>query len=320
MVQAVADGFGDDGLRRDARELLFEPDFESQHERLALFLAHGTALVGRSAADRLLNRVEKSDAIEGFARDGCGAALGDFEELSSQMCPAEGERDGFAEICCVGNVLVGRVSIALHDAMIGIEQLQRVDGAAARRIGVGDGGRVGSTPGPVIAGDRPEVSLLGASPAGIEHRRHRLIDRDLERAQNEFTQPKIKRLQLRGGITDPERQCGALDRDALAQQNLSLAIERQVPGIFGCQDIGHHRLGRQPALDQPLGRRRLDGRLFAGPAGIFGTMCDDHAELGRDHVQPLRRLLADHMHGRPAARAVRIFGSNRYIHPRQMTR
>ena len=25
MVQAVADGFGDDGLRRDARELLFEP-------------------------------------------------------------------------------------------------------------------------------------------------------------------------------------------------------------------------------------------------------------------------------------------------------
>ena len=82
MVQAVADGFGDDGLRRDARELLFEPDFESQHERLALFLAHGTALVGRSAADRLLNRVEKSDAIEGFARDGCGAALGDFEELS----------------------------------------------------------------------------------------------------------------------------------------------------------------------------------------------------------------------------------------------
>ena len=31
-------------------------------------------------------------------------------------------------------------------------------------------------------------------------------------------------------------------------------------------------------------------------------MSDDHAKLGRDHVQPLRRLLADHMHGRPAAR------------------
>ena len=79
--------------------------------------------------------------------------------FSSAKCD-KGERDGFAEICCVGNVLVGRVSIALHDAMIGIEQLQRVDGAAARRIGVGDGGRVGSTPGPVIAGDRQKYPFL----------------------------------------------------------------------------------------------------------------------------------------------------------------
>ena len=110
MVQSVADGFGDEGLRRDARELLFEPGFESQHQRLALFLAHGTALVGRSAADGLLDRIEKSDAIEGFACDGCRAALGDVEELSSQMGPAEGERDGFAEIFCVGNVLVGGVA------------------------------------------------------------------------------------------------------------------------------------------------------------------------------------------------------------------
>ena len=110
MVQAVADGFGDDGFARDARELLFEPGFESQHERLALFLAHGTALVGRSAADRFLDHIERGDAFEDFARDRCRTALGDIEELSSQVCPAEGERDGFAEIFCVGNVLVGGVA------------------------------------------------------------------------------------------------------------------------------------------------------------------------------------------------------------------
>ncbi len=46
MVQAVADDFGNDGLRRDARELLFEPGFERQHEWFALFLAHGAALIG----------------------------------------------------------------------------------------------------------------------------------------------------------------------------------------------------------------------------------------------------------------------------------
>jgi len=31
----------------------------------------------------------------------------------------------------------------------------------------------------VVAGDRPEVSLLGAAAAGIEHRRYRLVDCDL---------------------------------------------------------------------------------------------------------------------------------------------
>ena len=137
MVQAVADGFSDDGLRRDTRELLFEPGFESQHDRLALFLAHGTALAGRSAADCLFNRVEKSNAFEGFAPDGGGAALGDVEESSPQMRPAEGKRDGVAERIRAGNALVGRVSVALHDATIVREQLERVDGTAAGRIGIG---------------------------------------------------------------------------------------------------------------------------------------------------------------------------------------
>ena len=81
-------------------------------------------------------------------------------------------------------------------------------------------------------------------------------------------------------------------------QHLGLAIERQMPGVFGDQHVGDHRLGRQPALDQPFGRRRLDDRLLAGPAGVFGPMRHDHPELRRDHVEPLGGVLADHMHGR----------------------
>ena len=83
-----------------------------------------------------------------------------------------------------------------------------------------------------------------------------------------------------------------------ARQHLRLPIERQVPGVFGDQHRGDHRLGRQPALDQPLGRRRLHHRLLAGPAGIFGAVRHDHPELRRDHVEPLGGVLADHMHGR----------------------
>ena len=91
-----------------------------------------------------------------------------------------------------------------------------------------------------------------------------------------------------------------------------------MPGVFGDQHGGDHRLGRQPALDQPFRRRRLHHRLLAGPAGIFGTMRHDHPVLGRDHVEPLGGLLADHMHRRPTARAVGVFGRDRHVDARQM--
>ena len=124
---------------------------------------------------------------------GAGPPLAMSKKLAPQMGPAEGERDRLAA-GCVGDRLVGRISVALHDAAIAIEQLQRVDRAATGSIGVGDRRRIGPAPRPIVAGDRPEVSLLGAAAAGIEHRRHRLVDRDLARGQNELAQPKIERL------------------------------------------------------------------------------------------------------------------------------
>src|SRR5262249_5023410 len=118
MVQAVTDGFGDQGLARDARELLFEPPFGLEHERLALLLApQGTTLAGSMPPDRLLDRIERRDALEGFACDRSGAVLGDIEEPASQVGPVESERDRLAA-CCVGNALVGGISVALHDAAI----------------------------------------------------------------------------------------------------------------------------------------------------------------------------------------------------------
>ena len=48
--------------------------------------------------------------------------------------------------------------------------------ASARRIGIDDGRRIGSAPGPVVARHRPEVAGLGLAASGIEHRHRRLID------------------------------------------------------------------------------------------------------------------------------------------------
>jgi hypothetical protein len=83
---------------------------------------------------------------------------------------------------------------------------------------------------------------------------------------------------------------------------------------------GHHRFRRQPALDQPFGRCRLQHGLLTGSAGIFGAVCHQHAELRRYHVEPLRGLLTDHMHGRPAARASGVVRLDRHMQVRQMGR
>jgi len=204
--------------------------------------------------------------------------------------------------------------------VIAVEQLQRMDRATTRRVGKSDGRRIGPSPRPVVAGDRPKVTLLDAAAAGIEHRRGRLVDRDLARGQDELAHAKIERLELSGGIPDPKRQDRSLDVDALAHQHLGLPVERQMPRILGDQYRGHHGFSRQPALDQSFRRRRLDNRLVAGAAGIFGTVRHDRPVLRRDHIEPLRSLFADHMHRRPAARTGFVLGLDRYMNLRQMGR
>jgi len=54
------------------------------------------------------------------------------------------------------------------------------------------------------------------------------------------------------------------DRNALPRQDLGLAVERAVVGIFGDDDMGNQLLGRQATLDQPRWRRRLHDCLLAG--------------------------------------------------------
>ena len=63
--------------------------------------------------------------------------------------------------------------------------------------------------------------------------------------------------------------------DALAAVDLRLAIERKMIGVFADENMGDHRLGRHPALDQMRRRRGLNNATLAGPAGIFGAPRDD---------------------------------------------
>ena len=59
--------------------------------------------------------------------------------------------------------------------------------------------------------------------------------------------------------------------------------------------MGHQILGRHTAFDQMGWSPGLGHTIRAGSAGIFGTTGDDDPELGRDHIEPLRYILADTM-------------------------
>ena len=89
-------------------------------------------------------------------------------------------------------------------------------------------------------------------------------------------------------------------------------------GVLADQDMGHQRLGGQPALDQPRRRGRLDHRVLAHPAAISGPAGDDHAELRRDHVEPFGDVFADPVHRAATAGTGLVAGLDHALFARQM--
>jgi hypothetical protein len=62
-------------------------------------------------------------------------------------------------------------------------------------------------------------------------------------------------------MSSRSRRYRPLDVEPSGEQHLSLPVERQMPSIFGNENGGDHRFGRQPAFDQPFQRRRLQPML-----------------------------------------------------------
>ncbi len=69
-----------------------------------------------------------------------------------------------------------------------------------------------------------------------------------------------------------------------------------------------------------LGGMGLHDRARAAAASVFRAARDQHAQLRRDHAQPLADVLADSGHLAAAARAQRALGLDDPLHPRQMGR
>jgi hypothetical protein len=82
--------------------------------------ARGTALIGTFTAQVLLDGVDLANARDGFGGDRRIAALGNLEELASQVAPAKGNCDPVR-----GHLLVRGIAVALHDAVIPARRFRR---------------------------------------------------------------------------------------------------------------------------------------------------------------------------------------------------
>ena len=78
------------------------------------------------------------------------------------------------------------------------------------------------------------------------------------------------------------------------------------------------RLGGDAALDQPRRRGLLHDCAGAGATGQLRPPRHHHAELPRNHVEPLGSVFADHHHGRPAARAGGVLRRQFHLDARQV--
>ena len=256
-------------------------------------------LLGTFAGDLALDPVESSDPGQRLGGDRCRTRLGELVESPAHVAPAEGELHRVLP----RQHLVAAIAIDLENAAIAGKTGDRPLGLAIGRIAVDHPGRIAPSPWTIVPHIGEELSGLGLAASGIEHRRGRLVGKELGRCLQPIEQPFPDGPQQEGCASHPVGQGRAVQADALAGIDLRLAIQRKVVGIFGDEDLGDRRFGGQAAFDQPCRGRRLHHHLLADAAAIFRPPHHQNPELGRDDVEAFANVLADPVQIARAARA-----------------
>jgi hypothetical protein len=140
-------------------------------------------------------------------------------------------------------------------------------------------------PWPVIDRIAPQSPGFSSAAARIQHRQCRVVRKHLIRRQHRADHQVIKRPEPPAGSANPVAQRRAVQIDALSRQHLGLPMQRQQVAIFADQQVHHHCLGRQAAIDGALRCRRLYHGPLTGPAGVTRPARDPHPELCGHNVE-----------------------------------
>ncbi len=288
--ERIADRLGETAALWQARQLMLEPGLQVVHDREGPRAPGGVSAGGGTAPDLRLDRVERCDPAQDLLRDRRASRLMYVVKLAPCVRPAGGQID----VAPCGQRLEAGISVNLQDTAERLQMRSRTFGTTVRTITIENRRRIIPAAGSVVPGLDPEPPGTGAPAAWIENRQDRVIGDDPLRRHDVIGNLIADRSQPPGSARHPVGQRRAVQRDALAAEDLALAVERKVIAIFADQHLRQQRRRCQPPGDRPFRRRRLvDGS--ASPAAVFGAS-DTHGPQLRGHmVAHLADRLADHV-------------------------
>src|SRR3954451_13795001 len=164
--------------------------------------------------------------------------LVDGDELATGMGQTERELDlGMT----AGQPLVAAVPIDLENTFEALDLGGEIRHRASLGIDVSDRGRGRTAPRTVINGMAPELTAFGAPASRIEDRHRGLIAEHARPGEDGRQLAIVERLQPPRGSLHPQRQGRAVEAHALTLEDLSLPIQRDVPGELEYRDMGDER-------------------------------------------------------------------------------
>ncbi len=212
----------------------------------------------------------------------------DVEELAADMRPAGRLGDPVA-----GEQLIeAGITVGVDDAAEVLQMLLRVLALAVRRIEEQRRRRACAGERPLVADIGPQPSGLGLAGARRQHRHRRVVDVQHLRAHHLGGERVDQRRQRRRGRPDPTGQRRGFQADALAGEDLGLAIERQMIVVLRYDDMGEQPRPGAAAGDRVIGRRRCDHGVAGAARQLLADM-PDHLEAAGHVVEGLGHILAD---------------------------
>ena len=239
----------------------------------------------------------------------------DVDELAPDMGHAGDLADGARAV----KVLEPGISVCMHPAAELGEMVLGMLALPITREAIPGGGWCSAAPRPFVARIGPEPCRLGLAGSGGEHADRRVVGEDRLGRQDMAAYGICEGFQQGRGFAHPIGQGRSVEVETFAVEDLALAVERQVIGVFANQDMGQQAWPWAAALDGARRKRCLDEALAAG-AGQSGPDDPVHDEAAWDILEFFGDVFADPAQAAAALGTGVRAGRQLDFHPRDMIR